>query len=29
MFSLGWGADGEAWSWCRRLLVWEKDQAGA
>ncbi|GAU39043.1 hypothetical protein TSUD_59990 [Trifolium subterraneum] len=25
MFSLGWGADGEAWQWRRQLWVWEEE----
>ncbi|MCI07906.1 receptor-like protein kinase ANXUR2, partial [Trifolium medium] len=24
MFTLGWGADGEAWVWRRQLRVWEE-----
>ncbi|GAU50551.1 hypothetical protein TSUD_281250 [Trifolium subterraneum] len=28
MFSLGWGADGEAWEWRRELRVWEEDMLG-
>jgi len=25
MHALGWGIDGEAWRWRRRLLAWEED----
>ncbi|CAJ2637778.1 unnamed protein product [Trifolium pratense] len=25
MFALGWGADGEAWEWRRRLRAWEEE----
>jgi len=25
MHALGWGEDGEAWGWMRRLLAWEDD----
>jgi len=25
MFSLGWGEDGDAWQWRRRLWVWEEE----
>jgi len=25
MHTLGWGEDGEAWGWRRRLLAWEED----
>jgi hypothetical protein len=28
MHLLGWGADGAAWSWCRRLFAWEEELAG-
>jgi len=26
MYSLGWGEDGEAWKWRRRLLAWEEEK---
>lgn len=25
MYLLGWGVDGEAWKWCRRLFAWEEE----
>lgn len=25
MFHLGWGENGEAWNWWRRLLAWEEE----
>ena len=25
MHALGWGEDGEAWRWRRRLLAWEEE----
>ncbi|MCI93948.1 hypothetical protein A2U01_0115246, partial [Trifolium medium] len=28
MFSLGWGAGGEAWVWWRPLMVWEEEMLG-
>ncbi|MCH85740.1 YIPF1-like protein, partial [Trifolium medium] len=28
MFSLGWGADGEAWVWRRQLRAWEEEMLG-
>jgi len=28
MFQLGWGENGEAWKWRRRLFAWEEEQAG-
>jgi len=28
MHALGWGEEGEAWGWRRRLLVWEEDLVG-
>jgi len=28
MFSLGWGVDGAAWSWRRRLFAWEDELVG-
>jgi hypothetical protein len=24
-FSMGWGMNGEAWKWCRRLFSWEEE----
>ena len=26
MYSLGWGEEGEAWKWRRRLLAWEEEK---
>jgi len=26
MYSLGWGEDGEAWKWRRRLSAWEEEK---
>jgi len=26
MYSLGWGEEGEAWKWQRRLLAWEEEK---
>jgi hypothetical protein len=28
MCQLGWGVDGEAWRWRRRLFAWEEDMVG-
>jgi len=28
MYHLGWGEDGEAWRWRRRLFVWEEEEVG-
>ncbi|MCI58784.1 receptor-like kinase, partial [Trifolium medium] len=28
MFSLGWGAGGEAWVWQRQLRAWEEEMLG-
>ena len=28
MFQGGWGIDGEAWRWRRRLFVWEEEMLG-
>jgi len=28
MCQLGWGEEGEAWSWRRRLFVWEEEMLG-
>jgi len=28
MFELGWGVDGDAWKWMRRLFAWEKGLVG-
>jgi len=28
MFQLGWGVDGEAWRWRRRLFAWEEELVG-
>jgi hypothetical protein len=28
MFQVGWGVDGEAWRWRRRLFVWEEEMLG-
>jgi len=26
MYSLGWGEEGEAWKWRRRLFAWEEEK---
>jgi len=28
LFQLGWGVNGEAWKWRRRLFAWEEEQVG-
>jgi len=28
MFARGWGANGEAWKWRRRLFAWEEQLLG-
>jgi len=28
MCQLGWGEEGEAWRWRRRLFAWEKEEVG-
>ena len=28
MRALGWGVEGEAWRWRRRLFVWEEESVG-
>ena len=29
MFARGWGVNGEAWKWCRRLFAWEEELLGS
>ena len=28
LFQLGWGVNGEAWKWRRRLFAWDEEQLG-
>ena len=28
MCQLGWGVEGQAWSWQRRLFAWEEEMVG-